>query len=136
MSSRIASVALIPPKAKELDRATRIGRGRASLGMASTGHLGSASRKLIVGGAIWEWMDQGLWNRRDPKHPILAYGGGFGENRKVGRQIFSGVPFESLGTTLEAMLKSYLKHRGEGENFHVFCNRHTVGQLQELFSNE
>jgi beta-galactosidase len=33
----------------------------------------------IVGGAIWEWQDQGLWNRRDPKHPILAYGGGFSE---------------------------------------------------------
>ncbi len=33
----------------------------------------------ILGGAIWEWQDQGLWNRRDPKHPILAYGGGFGE---------------------------------------------------------
>ena len=33
----------------------------------------------IVGGAIWEWQDQGLYNRRDSKHPILAYGGGFGE---------------------------------------------------------
>jgi beta-galactosidase len=33
----------------------------------------------ILGGAIWEWQDQGLYNRRDPKHPILAYGGGFGE---------------------------------------------------------
>jgi len=33
----------------------------------------------IAGGAIWEWQDQALWNRRDPKHPILAYGGGFGE---------------------------------------------------------
>jgi beta-galactosidase len=33
----------------------------------------------IAGGAIWEWQDQSLWNRRDPKHPILAYGGGFGE---------------------------------------------------------
>ncbi len=33
----------------------------------------------ILGGAIWEWQDQGLWNLRDPKHPILAYGGGFGE---------------------------------------------------------
>jgi beta-galactosidase len=33
----------------------------------------------IVGGAIWEWQDQGLWNRRNPKHPILAYGGGFGD---------------------------------------------------------
>ena len=33
----------------------------------------------LLGGAIWEWHDQALWNRRDPKHPILAYGGGFGE---------------------------------------------------------
>ncbi|WP_345954358.1 glycoside hydrolase family 2 TIM barrel-domain containing protein [Mucilaginibacter sp. PAMB04168] len=33
----------------------------------------------ILGGAIWEFQDQGLWNKRDPKHPILAYGGGFGE---------------------------------------------------------
>lgn len=33
----------------------------------------------ILGGAIWEFQDQGLWNRRDPKHSILAYGGGFGE---------------------------------------------------------
>ena len=33
----------------------------------------------LLGGAIWEYQDQGLWNRRDPKHPVLAYGGGFGE---------------------------------------------------------
>lgn len=33
----------------------------------------------IMGGAIWEFQDQALWNKRDPKHPILAYGGGFGE---------------------------------------------------------
>jgi len=33
----------------------------------------------ILGGAIWEYQDQALWNKRDPKHPILAYGGGFGE---------------------------------------------------------
>ncbi|HEY6899450.1 MAG TPA: glycoside hydrolase family 2 TIM barrel-domain containing protein [Puia sp.] len=33
----------------------------------------------IMGGAIWEFQDQALWNRRNPSHPILAYGGGFGE---------------------------------------------------------
>lgn len=33
----------------------------------------------LLGGCIWEWQDQGLWNRRDPDHPILAFGGGFGE---------------------------------------------------------
>ncbi len=33
----------------------------------------------LLGGAVWEWQDQGIYNRRDRKHPILAYGGGFGE---------------------------------------------------------
>ncbi len=33
----------------------------------------------LLGGAVWEWQDQGIWNRRDPNHVILAYGGGFGE---------------------------------------------------------
>jgi len=33
----------------------------------------------ILGGAIWEYQDQALWNKRDPSHPVLAYGGGFGE---------------------------------------------------------
>jgi len=65
----------------------------------------------------------------------ITVGGGFGENRKVGRQVFSGVPFESLGATLEAMLKGYLASRVETESFHEFCNRHTVGELQEMWSN-
>ncbi|WP_148230552.1 glycoside hydrolase family 2 TIM barrel-domain containing protein [Chitinophaga pinensis] len=33
----------------------------------------------LLGGCIWEWQDQGLWNRRNRTHPITAYGGGFGE---------------------------------------------------------
>lgn len=65
----------------------------------------------------------------------ITVGGGFGENRKVGRQIFSGVPFESLGETLETMLKGYLKHQQSDESFHSFCNRHTVDQLQKVWSN-
>ncbi len=65
----------------------------------------------------------------------ITVGGGFGENRKVGRQIFNGVPFETLGETLESMLKGYLKHRQNSESFHSFCNRHTVGELQVLWSN-
>lgn len=65
----------------------------------------------------------------------ITVGGGFGENRMIGRQIFSGVPKESLGETLEAMLKGYLSHRLEGESFHAFCNRLTVGELQEAFAN-
>ena len=63
----------------------------------------------------------------------ITVGGGFGENRKIGRQIFSGVPMESLGGTLEAMLKGYLKSRQSNESFHSFCNRHSVGDLQIAF---
>jgi len=33
----------------------------------------------LLGGAIWEWQDQGIYNRRDPNHSIIAFGGGFGE---------------------------------------------------------
>lgn len=65
----------------------------------------------------------------------ITVGGGFGENRKVGRQIFSNISFNSLGTTLEAMMKGYLRMREGKESFHQFCNRHSVGQLQEVFSN-
>ena len=63
----------------------------------------------------------------------ITVGGGFGENRKIGRQIFSGVAFESLGSTLEAMFKGYLKGRQAEESFHSFCNRHTVNELQAAF---
>ena len=47
----------------------------------------------LMGGAIWEWEDQGLWNRRDPKRPYLAYGGGFGEKPNDGYFIHKGVVF-------------------------------------------
>ena len=45
----------------------------------------------ILGGAIWEFQDQALWNRRDPNHPILAYGGGFGEYPNDNYFIHKGV---------------------------------------------
>jgi beta-galactosidase len=50
----------------------------------SMGALGEYNDQIdaqpaLLGGAIWEFQDQGLWNRRDPQHPILAYGGGFGD---------------------------------------------------------
>ena len=47
----------------------------------------------IMGAAIWEWQDQGILNRRDPKHPILAYGGGFGEVPNDHYFIHKGVVF-------------------------------------------
>lgn len=47
----------------------------------------------LMGGAIWEWQDQGLWNRRDPDRPFIAYGGGFGEVPNDGYFIHKGIVF-------------------------------------------
>ena len=47
----------------------------------------------LMGGAIWEWEDQGIWNRRDPKRQFLAYGGGFGEVPNDHYFIHKGVVF-------------------------------------------
>ncbi len=63
-------------------------------------------------------------------------GGGFGENRALGRQVFSGISFEQLKPTLEKMLRGYLRHRQPGETFLVFSQRHDLNQLQLIFSNE
>ena len=47
----------------------------------------------LMGGAIWEWEDQGIWNRRDPKRQFLAFGGGFGEFPNDHYFIHKGVIF-------------------------------------------
>lgn len=47
----------------------------------------------LLGGAIWEWQDQGIYNNRDPKHPIIAFGGGFGDFPNDHYFIHKGVVF-------------------------------------------
>lgn len=47
----------------------------------------------LLGGAIWEWQDQGLYNNRDPKRPITAFGGGFGDYPNDRYFIHKGVVF-------------------------------------------
>jgi beta-galactosidase len=47
----------------------------------------------LLGGAIWEWQDQGIYNDRDPNHHIVAYGGGFGEYPNDRYFIHKGVVF-------------------------------------------
>jgi ferredoxin-nitrite reductase len=63
-------------------------------------------------------------------------GGGFGRNQTVGRQIFTGVAATELPRTLERILRAFLKHRQDRESFLQFSARHTVGQLQEMCSDE
>ncbi|HTI98481.1 MAG TPA: glycoside hydrolase family 2 TIM barrel-domain containing protein [Dongiaceae bacterium] len=47
----------------------------------------------LMGGAIWEWQDQGIWNRRDPKRQFIAFGGGFGDYPNDHYFIHKGVVF-------------------------------------------
>ncbi|HTG46001.1 MAG TPA: NirA family protein [Verrucomicrobiae bacterium] len=63
-------------------------------------------------------------------------GGGFGGNRAVGRQIFSGISVEDLKPTLEKMLRGYLRRRTNGETFQAFTARQDLNTLQAIFSNE
>ena len=49
----------------------------------------------LLGGAIWEWQDQGIYNDRDPNHHITAYGGGFGEVPNDHYFIHKGVVFSN-----------------------------------------
>jgi ferredoxin-nitrite reductase len=65
-------------------------------------------------------------------HVLL--GGGFGEKQAVAREVFRGVPFNELPALLEHVLKVYLAKRNRGESFVEFTRRHSVKELQELFS--
>ena len=47
----------------------------------------------LLGGAIWEWQDQGVYNHFDPSHLITAFGGGFGETPNDHYFIHKGVVF-------------------------------------------
>jgi beta-galactosidase len=49
----------------------------------------------LLGGAIWEWQDQGIYNNRNPKHPITAFGGGFGDYPNDRYFIHKGVVFSN-----------------------------------------
>ncbi|HSH95159.1 MAG TPA: NirA family protein [Roseimicrobium sp.] len=62
-------------------------------------------------------------------------GGGFGASQAVGRQVFQGLTFEQVKSTVETMLKAYLKHRGPSETFQSFTARHDLNALQVLFND-
>jgi ferredoxin-nitrite reductase len=65
----------------------------------------------------------------------VVMGGGFGNNQAVAREIFKGVPFNELTTLLEHVLKTYLEKRQSSESFVEFTRRHSVKELQEMFSH-
>ena len=63
----------------------------------------------LLGGCIWEWQDQGIINKIDPKHTITAFGGGFGEVPNDHYFIHKGVVFSdrSLKPHFPALKHAY-----------------------------
>jgi ferredoxin-nitrite reductase len=64
----------------------------------------------------------------------ILVGGGFGAKQALGRQVFSSVPATAVNTTVEAMLRGFLKHREGSESFYTFTTRHDMEKLQSLFA--
>ena len=64
----------------------------------------------------------------------MVMGGGFGDKQAVAREIFKGVPCSELTGLLERVLNTYLSKRNSGESFVEFTRRHSVKELQEMFS--
>ena len=49
------------------------------------------SSDVILGAAIWDWVDQGLWKKNRDGKMILAYGGDFGDKPNDGQFVMNGV---------------------------------------------
>jgi ferredoxin-nitrite reductase len=64
----------------------------------------------------------------------IVFGGGYGADAGIGKEVFKGISFPEIPRLLEQVLKVYLARRQSGESFAVFTRRHEVKQLQEMFS--
>lgn len=72
-------------------------------------------------------------NQVEGYHVLL--GGQDVGGQALGREVFHGIPFEELPRLLETVLKTYLARRKDRhETFVQFTARHSVKELQELFS--
>jgi len=61
-------------------------------------------------------------------------GGGSDQDQGLAREVFHGIPFTELPSLLEKMLAIYQARRERGESFLYFTRRHSIKELQELFS--
>ena len=56
-------------------------------------------------------------------------GGGFGDRRRLAREILRDVPADEVPTSIERLLKAYLARRSAGETFQSFAMRHSIEEL-------
>lgn len=54
------------------------------------------STNFICGGAIWDWVDQSIYNYTSEGKPYLAYGGDFGDTPNSGMFVMNGIVFADL----------------------------------------
>jgi len=72
-------------------------------------------------------------NQVEGYHVLL--GGQCVGGQALAREVFHGIPFEELPPLLETVLKTYVARRkDQHETFAQFTGRHSVKELQELFS--
>jgi beta-galactosidase len=57
------------------------------------------SNKRMLGGFIWDWVDQGLYKTNDDGVRFLAYGGDFGDRPNLKAFCFNGIVFADRQTT-------------------------------------
>lgn len=54
------------------------------------------STNFICGGAIWDWVDQGIWNYTANGQRYVGYGGDFGDSPNDGQFVMNGIMFSDL----------------------------------------
>jgi ferredoxin-nitrite reductase len=64
----------------------------------------------------------------------IVFGGGYGANAAIGKDVFKGISFAEVPVLLERVLKVYLQRRQPNESFAAFTRKHEVKELQEMFS--
>ncbi|MCI0360925.1 MAG: NirA family protein [Planctomycetaceae bacterium] len=63
-------------------------------------------------------------------------GGGYGDNRAIGREIYQSVAADEVPRRIEQMLLAYLAHRRDDEeSFREFTRRHSTEELLSLFQS-
>ncbi|HVT73995.1 MAG TPA: NirA family protein [Lacunisphaera sp.] len=83
------------------------------------GDIGLVGAKLADGGEAY--------------HVVL--GGGMGDEQGIAREIFRGVRAVEVPALVETLLAGYEQRKTAGESFVAWTRRHTVGQIQEMFSS-
>jgi len=86
------------------------------------GDIGLLGVKTMLGGASVEGYN-------------VVFGGGYGHDRVIAKEVFKGIPFSALPELIERVLLTYQARRRSGESFSEFVRRHETKVLQEMFSD-